>query len=1096
MPPRAAAARRTGPSAEDRARDKALRALKDAGNLALGLARGGSAANLTVTQVADATDAVRHFAASTSAWTEVGEEGLAGIAALFALALRRSGIQAEGISDSLRVAYVSLRHELALAFEELRCDSPTNTSTTPPPLLPLLKARLLCAALLKGGLCAAYAALANASASALLPQRPHPSRRSLQAAKDLLEELDIVLCWVCRVCASNRTASNRYTGPNARASVHFDIAVTSTFNESPVWEHWARLILAVAGCEGSEDTAAAETDRLGSTLSAMQKQASSQIWRPPVEPCLPYLLTSHLVALAAALDGGPTYGLPLEAASAGGAGPSTSAAPVPGSVLPLASKDGKLLQTGAGRGPGSAPASIELPLQALQAWEAALGNESEVLGRGTRGNTYDPLPEPFRPPPPPPPTLYTVREFARGACAAALQQAEAREAAVGAREGEDAALVETLFETCEEEVAGCSRMQAALERCEVIFDWAAAFEVGMRLAGAAAVQLCRMGVFAEGEASLRSLHAPSAWRPAQGPAQPQPPAARLPAHRLPAALLLEADAVTLGLRGLRLARKALAVPQKVYDPPRGYEGPAPAWLRRRLVAWWRAALAWGQQGLPAGWDRTWDLYVVGYSSWRESLPARPCPDVAAALSAGFVPAIERRLRHPTAFVARPSLCAGLPSMPDLLSAWSEVLAFSDQPRALAFVASAGKRLQLFAQDMAKAQTSPGLEKALEVLDMSDSFACIFTPGGGLPLALVRYPGASALPEGWPVVTSAVAARLLLPLASILFFAIPKVLPLPAKPDESPTTACFKLFRLAVVLLSWVPTLVAARFPPVAAAGAPQGPDAGGTAAAAAAGSVGAGVPAAGADAGGPAADAGAPGRADGDVGWGRILFSEVCVLDMLGKALALLPASKRVVEFDHRQTLEAALWALVSRAPVKLAEELASNEGWEAQKPSAKGAIPLLTRRSLRRALGPGGPLPAPELLAAVERACDRAAAGAGAAAGGGSGPSGSAAAGGSSGGGGVDVGVLPEEVRRYAAAPSLLLPHQQAEALLPGCAHAHCTNLEGPSEAALPCEEGRTFGLVSLSNPNGPLRFCSPHCVQAALRVYHRRALELDDLD
>ncbi|KAG2494628.1 hypothetical protein HYH03_007147 [Edaphochlamys debaryana] len=786
-----------------------------------------------------------------------------------------------------------------------------------------------------------------------------------------------------RVKACHNQAPAKDRGPEAAASTDFAVfyyAVSSIFTSSLLFEHWARLVLALACCEGTEEETASGAERLGLAISSLTPGLGFKAWSPPVDPGLTFLLASHLVTLAAVLDGGPTFGLPP--GPAGGAVPSGAQ---PGPALPLADTTGGVLRTGPGRGPGSAPARITAALPELDMWAKALGRVEDAVKRPLSPGG-DTLPEPFRPPPLGPPPLCRVAQCARGACATAVEHAAARMTAALVYEGEDPTSRQGAVPGCGRDLAACTRMQAALDRGDVLYDWAAAFEVGMRLAGGAAVQLCGQGAGAGAaafgphtEAALRQLHAPAAWRggPGRGAEAGQPPAPTRPPARRQAAPLLEAgDAKTLVMEGLGLARTAVAVPEEVYNPRWGWQGPPPPWLRRRLAAWWRAALAWAQEGLTEGWREALRPLPLTSCDPGDGLPAQPSPDLAAALCAGYLPAIERLLRNPRFALVSSTVSLRFPVTPDELSVWSEPSA-------------AGGRCAEYAQGVA-------------ALVRTQVFANAFTPGVGLPAALVAYPGAAPLPEGWPVVMSSVAARLLMPVAAVVRDAAACLLTyLPG--DAEAQRLGFELVQLTTLCLAWVPSLVAAAFPPLQARLAP------GRLAAV----EGAAEGAAGAAGGSGAATETAPAVAEGSglsaprepepaascavyhAHWGILLSERLCLYTLLGIALEVA----KLIDEDFLQlgaALVPALWALVARAPAELAALVTEAEAEAAVEGTPPG---LLTRVALRGLLGPGGRVPEPALLAAVERVCEEAAraeqadAGAGASGSAAAGPSGSAAA-------------------------------------------------------------------------------------------------------
>ncbi|KAG2497273.1 hypothetical protein HYH03_004857 [Edaphochlamys debaryana] len=1020
-------------------------------------------------QVKEASQAIRDISDS-SVWTAVPIEGRAGLAAIYALALRRSGPQ-EGGSDGLRAAYAELRHQLALGLEDLKCGESGDAG----PALPLTPSRQLCLALLEGDVCPAFAALLHASSSALQFQKPHPPRRSLQAAKDLLVEVDHVLSWVDRVNTAHKSGPTAASGPDATVSAKFDSAISSTAPHTLVWEHWARLILVLAGIEGAEDTAAIEADRLGIVFPELEARDGYLNWDPPVGPCLAFLLISHLVNLSAALDGGLTLGLPAGAASASGAGPSSSAGPSSALFMPLADTEGRRLQLGPRRPPGASPANINLALSALNV-----------------------------PPPPPPSPLLSVAGLAPGMFALALDRAAALEAVARAwsEEPESGVMGQACLTSQRGKLDLCVKLQAALQRGDVLFNWAATFEVGMRLAGAAAVQLCRMGAFAESEASVRSLHAPSAWRPVQGPPSP-PGAASSPPRTHGAALLDEADAVTLGTIGLRLTRNVLSTTSMVYDRGQGFQGRPPAWLRRRLVAWWSAMLAWAQHG-PTSFNAE-AIMQLSAGCVEDGLPAQPSLDIAAALAAGYLPAVERMRRVPP---VKPTdkLFRSKPGAP---SAWPEVLAFAEPAQALAFVATVGKELAM-ARALVTTTDSALHPAALQgVLQSCQGpvFAC--TPGAGLAPALVRYPGAAAVPDQWPMVMSCAAVRLLEPLACILEAAAAELLT-HSRGEHTKFTQPLTV-DLVALLLEWVPSVVAACC--AYSLGAPNAEVRGG------AGLAPAAEPAAAVVAAGPSPAAvvaaklvarlGPAHSMEFDTDWETVLYQKLHVNALVSAALDLAWGADDGQLQALKLALVPALWAIVVRAPLLVGAWFGAAALYARQEdPDSEPSPVWVTLAGLRRVLGPGGPLPQPALLAQFEyirgafgeqsapaaaRAVGAAAttsvgAGAGAHAaasgscvrpsgsgagssGSGAGPSGSDTEPSGSGAWSSGLGAepsgpataegwldptfnrdaWPEEVRRYQVAPSLLRPCKQARALLPGCANPECINLAGPSEAALP---------------------------------------------
>ncbi|KAG2500474.1 hypothetical protein HYH03_002040 [Edaphochlamys debaryana] len=1078
MPPRqtsAAAPKAALEQVAAQSKQDAIKKLRDLGTQALAQKDGKECA-WSAAQLAGAAAAVNQTG-QASAWDAVGEKGLAGLAALFGLALRRSipvPAGAIAIPEDLRAAYASLRSNLATAFGRISCGTADGQVA--------YRVRRLCTALLKGHVLRSYAALLASASSSLTEgpsgQRPRPSQSSVQAAASLGEELQRLLSLLAMV-STPRTADDHAPDEALEVLAQLRQLCESELSRSGLLEHWARLALALAACKGCGEQAAEQAS--GMTLSLGPLRSAGADVDVSASPALHLMLSSHLLALCSALDGGPSFGLPLPGATgaAGDAGPSGSMAPSPAAVVPLVGLDGRRLR------PGHAQLA-DTAKEALAVCRRALAG----LTRSVRVS-LDHWPLILKPPagvavPPtrPPPGLWGTAGFERQALLHTAQYTADSLAATIAQK----AICRLPATDCAE---SCQKLLSALDVGTACISCSVGFELGMRAAGAAARSLGRGGSLGgrspQALEAFYALHEPPLWRHSLQRSQVQEAGAQAGASGFrPTAQLRRDTALEMGLDGLRLARAALAAPLSVYDPARGAEL-APAWVLRRLRAYWSAALAWARELALTEAEGWGEVLALDERPHTAGPPAQPGLDVSAALSAGYLPTLERLLRQSAVHSSiYPTVAASSPSPPGV---WAEVLAFAEPSEVASLAATVAKR---FRGASPAGNAGPSWEWV--------AFACsAFSLGSDLRGAVVRYPGGPAPPERWPVAMSSVAARLL-PAADS---ALPKVLSRAmagGKASLEWTTAV----EVVGLLLSWVPTLVAAAYPPVPspadkAAGAQQTPSQTG-----------------GADARAPQPRAEAEPKAlspaAGGTGeaLGPAAGSDWALSPLNGGHLrSLLAGAQAMLSVDCKSCVlarpfQSALWALVARAPQLLVTVF--NDGPLGGAP-ASGSRARLAQLlpTMRTVLGEGGAAAAPELLSAVERILDgataaagvvqgAAGAGMGAGKGAGEGASGSAGAGegtgegggsrrgagAGGGGGGAGVAALPEGVRRYAGAASLLLPLDEALQALSVCSYPGCANLAGPSEAALPLK-------ACGGGCRGAARYCSRECQQAHWREGHR---------
>ncbi|GLC71935.1 hypothetical protein PLESTF_001182800 [Pleodorina starrii] len=223
-----------------------------------------------------------------NAWELIGDNQLAGLVALFGIALRRSAAKASA-SSAEREAFWSMR---AVLNAHLRL---------------LLEARVegevqmdlfgsIAEALLGSQAIRCYALLLADLASQLVPPSLAPCS-ALTVVEEVVTLLEVLTLY--------------------HTTLRIDGVLKLEVMNSFLLEHWARALLLVSGCESARDEAGRLLPRLARALRSIN-YTSGMIGRNHSHS---YLLTGHLVGLAAALDGGTTYNMPT-------AGPGTPVAPL------------------------------------------------------------------------------------------------------------------------------------------------------------------------------------------------------------------------------------------------------------------------------------------------------------------------------------------------------------------------------------------------------------------------------------------------------------------------------------------------------------------------------------------------------------------------------------------------------------------------------------------------------------------------------------------------------------------------------------------------------------------------------------------------
>ncbi|PNH07648.1 hypothetical protein TSOC_005878 [Tetrabaena socialis] len=663
MPPRA---RRGGASSSARPYDRSLARLKTLCARVL-VSPGG----LSLAEVQAAVDDVRSVVGesiddngeSPGAWEAAGEN-VAGLLALYSVAIRSSTDSGDASrAEAFTVLRSALATELSYTVGVREKQGQTRRNLT------LKQERALTAAMLATQPLHAYAAVLADAAAQLLRRR---TRRNAQAARELLKEVGQLVAATAE--CDRRTRGSDRDDPESK---HF-IFLSYALEKSNLLEHWARLLLLLPPSNGE----ATDEHLCPKMLYGMAD--ALHLARPDLSlaasPCFSYLLSSHVVSLVSALDGGGTYGLPSGAGA---------------HVAPLFDTAGQLLQ------PGSGGASTRLALWALQRWQESLGElwlglvpamagtegppqaraegHREELSRleETASERGVPLPELM----PGLPFPY-VRKL-QGDSVAVLEM-RARNAAGEAMRAEST-------------VRGVQAWKHT--RSGLPLNVRGVFEVCMRLVAAAA-EVKRRGEVAKG---AHLLLRDGTW--------PEPLSAA------EAVALQEAGA--LALRALLCAREAAEGASYLAALPSSR-------ARSPWRGWWVAALGWsfraarrGQMPeyvdaddkyghfLPAALcERAWSWEAMGRllgglalddargMGIKGSRPASPA-ELAAALSVGYLPCLERLVRHPS---GSPAFLAGLmgsheEDAPFLVHA----LLLGERRSAAALLASLAKRLRKTAE---------------------------------------------------------------------------------------------------------------------------------------------------------------------------------------------------------------------------------------------------------------------------------------------------------------------------------------------------------------------------------------------------------------
>ncbi|KXZ45521.1 hypothetical protein GPECTOR_53g107 [Gonium pectorale] len=215
-------------------------------------------------------------------WLASGPQHWPALLALYALALRRSCASLDtGVSDGMRAAYTELRRALIGSLMSLK--APDTTQQGRAIYGQLVRLRL---AVVRSHAFRCYAALLSGAADQLTQRR---SARNAHALRSVTDD-----------------AFNLISSFHGYLGGELDSAFTAELRASGLLEQWARAVVMLAsygnGIPLDPNYAAMYLMNLGIDSSSAGDLRG--------RPCLSYLLSCHMVQLCAALDGGPTYGLP------------------------------------------------------------------------------------------------------------------------------------------------------------------------------------------------------------------------------------------------------------------------------------------------------------------------------------------------------------------------------------------------------------------------------------------------------------------------------------------------------------------------------------------------------------------------------------------------------------------------------------------------------------------------------------------------------------------------------------------------------------------------------------------------------------------
>ncbi|GLC71933.1 hypothetical protein PLESTF_001182600 [Pleodorina starrii] len=605
----------------------------------------------------DLTELLSHddLEVTENAWDLIGKNHLAGLVALFGIALRRSAATASA-SSAEREAFWSLRATLNAHL------------------------RLLLEAHVEGE---GQVDLFGSIAEALLGS--HAMRCYALLLADLASQLgppSLEPCSPCQAITSATTVVEEVVTLLEFLTLHEPVVQIEGVLEleamnSLLLEHWARVLLLVSRCESARGEAGRLLPRLARAFRSIN-YTSGMIGR---NHSLSYLLTGHLVGLAAALDGGTTYNMPT-------AGPGTP-------VAPLTDDRGRrlLLQT-------HAFMDTDFAGWALSQWTSNIAGMAEHLQPGS------------------PWFACSIRELVARRQRYLPQRAQELETLRA-----EGILIVSQFA----EASLLNSLSTSTCLSVPPFKVAATLNVSMRLASSAVEALAGAGQQQQQQPSSSGAVAAAAATQQQQQQRPRVP---------------PAEAAPFGLQALKCARAAgwdLGWAPEAEHPPRKLEQLQRWWdLTARFVR--AAAEPHPEWFVDGSWTRVYfsellALRVQGNAaaaeaaaspvSAAESAASCPSADVAVALRAGYLQLLELLLRRPASTEKRKSFDNPLAGAP--ADGWAQALTFADPRVTASLMATVAKLARRATLQLGAAAAAARAEYGAAGIACAD----VFDPPGGL-----------------------------------------------------------------------------------------------------------------------------------------------------------------------------------------------------------------------------------------------------------------------------------------------------------------------------------------------------------------------------
>ncbi|GLC48612.1 hypothetical protein PLESTB_000117000 [Pleodorina starrii] len=590
-----------------------------------------------------------------SAWELIGKNQLAGLFALFGIAVRRSAATASA-SSAEREAFWSMRAALNAHLRRLLVAHVEGKVWG-------ILSNSIAEALLGSPAIRCYALLLADIASQLGPPSLEPCSpcHAITSATTVVEEVVTLLEFLT------------LHKPFARIDGVLELEVMNSF----LLEHWARALLLASRCESARDEAGRLLPRLGRALRSIN-YTSGMIER---NHSLSYLLTGHLVGLAAALDGGTTYNMPT-------AGPGTS-------VAPLADDRGRRLLF-----QSHTFVDTDFARWALSQWTSNIAGMARHLQPGSLWFTC------------------SIRELVARRQRYLRQQAQELE--MQRTKG---------FPFIASRLAQASLLNSlSTSTCLSVppFKVAATLDVSMRLASSAVEALAGAGQQQQ-QQQPSSSGAVAAAAATQQQQQQRP--------RVP-----PAEAAPFGLQALKCARAAgwdLGWAPEAEHPPRKLEQLQRWWdLTARFVR--AAAEPHPEWFVDGSWTRECVSELLALRvqantaaaspvSAAESVASCPSADVPVALRAGYLQLLELLLRRPASTEKHTRKSFDNPLAGASADGWAQALTFADPRVTASLMATVAKLARRATLQLGAAAAAARAEYVAAGIACPD----VFHPPGGL-----------------------------------------------------------------------------------------------------------------------------------------------------------------------------------------------------------------------------------------------------------------------------------------------------------------------------------------------------------------------------